>query len=164
MRLPSLFFASLALAFSFACGKTPEPAPKPDPKPDPKPEVQPDIQVPSESQAIFSSGISFPENGGASSQESTVSFTATQAWSADVADVKASSWLKVEPSSGTAGTVNMKVTADPNKGETGRTGKVTIKCGTVSKSFTVTQAGNPPPGNDTGEGGTEGFGDDHEDW
>jgi uncharacterized protein YjdB len=128
------------LALLLSCGKKQEP----DPKPTPQPEVQPEIKVPSESQAIFSSGITFQENGGTSAQESTVNFTATQAWSTDVSDVKASSWLRVEPSSGVAGTVNMKVKADANTDEASRTGKVTIKCGTVTKSFTVTQAGNPP--------------------
>lgn len=106
--------------------------------------VKPEIKIPAESQAVFSVGISFPENGGTSAQTSTLSFTATEAWSTDVTDTKVSAWLSVSPSSGAAGTVNMTVTAQPNPGESSRVARVTIRCGSDSKSFTVTQAGNPP--------------------
>lgn len=115
----------------FSCGKTQE-------------EVKPEIKVPAASQAVFSSGISFPENQGTSAQTSTVSFTATEAWSTAITETKASSWLSVQPSSGAAGTVNMTVTAQPNTGEAARSAVVTVKCGTVTKTFSVTQAGNPP--------------------
>lgn len=117
-----------------SCGKSPEE----------KPVVQPEINIPAESQAIFSSGISFPEYTGTSAQTASLSFTATESWSTDVSDVKSSTWLSVQPSSGGAGTVNMTVSAQPNTGETARSGKVTIKCGSVTKIFSVTQAGNPP--------------------
>ena len=135
MRLSSLFLASLALTFAFSCGKTPE---------EEKPEVKPEIKVPAESQAVFSSGITFGESTGTDKQTTSVSFTATESWSADVSDVKSSSWLSVQPTSGGAGTVNMSVIAEHNTGESSRSAKVTIKCGTVTKYFTVTQAGNPP--------------------
>jgi uncharacterized protein YjdB len=127
-------FSLAAILVAISCGKSPEE----------KPVVQPEINIPAESQAIFSSGISFPEYSGTSAQTASLSFTATESWSTDVSDTKASSWLSVQPSSGGAGTVNMTVSAQPNTGETARSGKVTIKCGTVSKSFSVTQAGNPP--------------------
>lgn len=131
MRLRSIFMASAFLLLAFSC-ETPE---KPD-------EVKPEIQVPSESQKVFASGINFGENAGSSSQISKVSFIATDAWAADVTETKASSWLSVQPSSGGAGTVVMTVTAQPNSGETARSATVTIRCGIVSKSFSVTQAGN----------------------
>ena len=135
MKLRFIMFSLAAILVAISCGKTSE---------EDKPVVQPDIQIPASSQAIFSSGISFPEYSGTSAQTASLSFTATASWSTDVSDTKASSWLSVQPSSGGAGTVNMTVSVQPNAGETARSGKVTIKCGTVSKSFSVTQAGNPP--------------------
>ena len=133
-RLFVLLAASLALAF--ACETPENPTPDPDPQP-PKPQ----INVSKESEAIFSSGISFPQGTGA--QKASLSFTTTEAWSTDITDTKASSWLSVQPSSGGAGTVNMTVTAQPNTETKERSSTVTIKCGTVSKSFTVKQAAAP---------------------
>lgn len=57
-----------------------------------------------------------------------------------MADTKASTWLTVEPSSGGAGTVNMTVTAQPNDTDKARKASVTIKCGSMNKTFTVEQA------------------------
>ena len=128
-----LFLAGAASLLVLSCGKTPEKE---------KPEVKPEITVPSESQAVFSSGLSF--EAGPQVQTSKVSFTTTASWSADVTDTKASAWVSVQPASGAAGTVNMTVSAQPNTVEDARRATVTIKCGTVTKAFTVTQAGAPP--------------------
>jgi len=57
-----------------------------------------------------------------------------------VTDTKASTWLTVEPSSGGAGTVNMTVKAQPNDTDQTRRASVTIKCGSMNKTFTVEQA------------------------
>ncbi|MBO4635222.1 MAG: Ig-like domain-containing protein [Bacteroidales bacterium] len=135
MKPRCILFSLAAFLVAFSCGKTQE---------EEKPVVKPEIKIPTESQAVFSSGITFPEYTGTSAQESTLSFTATESWTTDVTDTKASSWLSVRPTSGGAGTVNMTVSAQPNPGETERSSKVTIKCGSVSKTFSVTQAGNPP--------------------
>ena len=117
-------------------------APQEDLKEDPKEEVKPEINVPAESQAVFSSGISF---GGSSAQSATVSFTATDSWSADVADTKSSTWLGVQPAGGAAGAVIMTVSAPANPGVEARSATVTLRCGNVSKSFQVTQAGGAVP-------------------
>ena len=124
-----------AVALIFACKKT-----EPD-KPNPPAPVTPKIEIPAESQAVFSQGISI--QAGTSSQSQTVKFTTTAAWSAEVADTKASTWLSVQPTSGSAGTVTMTVTAPPNTGTDAREASVTIKCGTVTKKFSVKQAGVP---------------------
>lgn len=131
MKPRCILFTLAIILFAISCGKTQE-------------EVKPEIKIPTESQAVFSSGISFPENQGNSTQSTVVSFTATESWSTDIVETKASNWLTVQPSSGGAGTVNMTVSAQPNPGETERSAKVTIKCGTITKTFSVTQAGNPP--------------------
>lgn len=60
-----------------------------------------------------------------------------------MADTKASNWLTVEPSSGGAGTVNMTVKAQPNDTDKVRKASVTIKCGSMNKTFTVEQAAKP---------------------
>lgn len=136
MRLRTLLLVSTALLLAVTCDKKKE-----EPEPQPQPPVTPKIEIPSESQAVFSQGISI--QAGTSAQSQTVKFSTTAAWSADVADTKASTWLSVQPTSGSAGTVNMTVTAQPNTGAEGREASVTIKCGTVTQKFTVKQAGNP---------------------
>lgn len=119
---------------ALACDKKKE-------EPTPPAPVTPKIEIPSESQAVFSQGISI--QAGTSAQSQTVKFSTTAAWSTDVTDTKASTWLSVQPTSGSAGTVNMTVTAQPNTGAEDREASVTIKCGTVTQKFTVKQAGNP---------------------
>lgn len=111
-------------------------------------EVKPDIQIPSGSQTVFSTGISFGASSGNLVQSFSFSFTATDSWTADITETRASSWLSVEPSSGGAGVVNMTVMALANPSEDARSATVTLRCGEVQKSFTVRQEGaavTPPP-------------------
>ena len=130
-RIPLLLFVGVI----YSCEKPSQPQPKPEEKPA--------ISIPTQSQAVFSNGISFtppsPQTAN-QPQTQTVSFTATESWNATVADTKASTWLTVEPSSGGAGTVNMTVTAQPNDTDKARKASVTIKCGSMNKTFTVEQA------------------------
>ena len=128
--------ALLALLSAGACQK-PE-----QPKPDPKQA----ISIPTQSQAVFNNGISFQAPSGQNQnqpQTQTVTFTTTESWTSSVTDTKSSTWLTVEPSSGGAGTVNMTVKAQPNTTDNERTATVTIKSGSATKSFTVTQAAKP---------------------
>lgn len=134
MRAYHFLCASAAIFLLFSCEKKEEEKPKPEP-------VTPKIEIPAESQAIFSHGISI--ESGTSAQSQTVMFTSTAAWSADVTDTKASTWLSVQPTSGGAGSIVMTVTAQPNTGKEGREASVTIKCSTVTQKFTVKQAGVP---------------------
>lgn len=126
-----------ALALTLACNKPEED----NPKPQPDPPATPKIEIPAESQAIFSQGISL--TAGTAEQKQTVKFTTTADWSTNVVDVKSSSWLSVQPTGGKAGTVTMTVTAQPNTDIKDREASVTITCGTVSQKFTVKQAGVP---------------------
>lgn len=126
-----------ALALTLACNKPEED----NPKPQPDPPATPKIEIPAESQAIFSQGISL--TAGTAEQKQTVKFTTTADWSTNVVDVKSSSWLSVQPIGGKAGTVTMTVTAQPNTDIKDREASVTITCGTVSQKFTVKQAGVP---------------------
>lgn len=126
-----------ALALTLACNKPEED----NPKPQPDPPATPKIEIPAESQAIFSQGISL--TAGTADQSQTVKFTTTADWSTNVVDVKSSNWLSVQPTGGKAGTVTMTVTAQPNTDTKDREASVTITCGTVSQKFTVKQAGVP---------------------
>lgn len=103
--------------------------------------VVPKIEIPTESQAVFSQGLSF--DSGTGSQSQTVKFNATATWSAEATDTKASAWVTISPSSGGSGSVTMTVTAQPNTELTARDASVSIKCGTDVKKFTVKQAGVP---------------------
>ena len=100
-------------------------------------DVKPEIKIPAESAQIFSSGISFD----ASANSATVKFSATDAWTAEATDTKASSWLSIQPSSGKAGEVSMTLSASANPSTEDRTTKVSIVCGTARKEFTVKQSG-----------------------
>ena len=126
-----------ALALTLACNKPEED----NPKPQPDPPATSKIEIPAESQAIFSQGISL--SAGTAAQSQTLKFTTTADWSTNVVDVKSSSWLSVQPTGGKAGTVTMTVTAQPNTDTKDREASVTITCGTVSQKFTVKQAGVP---------------------
>ena len=107
--------------------------------------VESDVVIPDESKAIFESGISFDSGGSGEYQTATVRFTATDRWYTQIPEIvtKAPFWLAVNPSSGIGGDVEMVVMAEPNKTHQTRAASVTIICGDVIKSFSVTQAGIP---------------------
>lgn len=133
------FYWSLVLSActALSCSKPEDPG-KEEETPqieDPKPE----IVIPSESQAVFSSGIAF-EATASTPLEAKVRFSTNVSWAAGVTDTKASSWLSVKPSSGGAGDVEMTVTAQPNQEEKERKAKVTITCGDQMRTFSVSQA------------------------
>lgn len=151
---------SCVLVLICACQKPDNPEPAPSPMPTP-PVVQKEIEIPTASQPFFSSGISFgsgeaiPGTGGSGStteqpQNQTVNFTAPVSWTATVAETKAVEWLTVEPNSGSAGYVTMKVTARPNSTYDDRAATVTIKSGDATASFTVRQSGKTRPVEVTG--------------
>ena len=146
--IPLLITILLAMV---SCSKPDNPTPAPTPTPTPTPSVQKDIVIPSVSQAYFtngvslSSGISDPAATSGAAQSQTVTFTAPAAWTTTVTATKAVDWLTVDPGSGSAGDVSMKVTAQPNTGYDERAATVTIKSGDASKSFVVRQSGKPRP-------------------
>ena len=97
-----------------------------------------------ESQELFNSGISFSATPAEGSLTATVSFTSTLDWTVSVEDAnetKAPAWLTASPASGSAGPAVLTITAQENESEDARSAQVTIHCGDVSQSVTVTQAG-----------------------
>ncbi|MBQ3189865.1 MAG: hypothetical protein IJB61_01270 [Bacteroides sp] len=67
----------------------------------------------------------------------TISFMTNTAWTANVGT--STSWLKVSPTSGVAGTHTLTVTTTENDTYDERNASITIKAGNANKSITVTQ-------------------------
>lgn len=105
-----------------------EPTPKPD-------VVTPEITIDS---SILTNGLSFDTAGG----DKSVSFSTNVNWSLSVASTTGgTTWCQASVTSGTKGTVTVKFTVTENTSYDDRSVSVTIKAGTVSKTFTITQKG-----------------------
>ena len=72
---------------------------------------------------------------------STLTFTATESWTASVgeADTRAIDWLSVSPTSGQAGTATLTITTEPNDTYDERNAAITLTSGGTRKTLTVTQ-------------------------
>lgn len=105
-----------------------EPTPKPE-------EVKTEITIDS---GIVSNGLSFGVEG----SEQSVSFSVNANWTLSVASTTSgATWCKASVTSGSKGAANVKFTVDENTGYDDRSVSVTIKAGSVSKTFTITQKG-----------------------
>jgi len=105
-----------------------EPTPKPE-------EVKTEITIDS---GIVSNGLSFGVEG----SEQSVSFSVNANWTLSVASTTSgATWCKASATSGSKGAANVKFTVDENTGYDDRSVSVTIKAGSVSKTFTITQKG-----------------------
>lgn len=105
-----------------------EPTPKPE-------EIKTEITIDS---GIVSNGLSFGVEG----SEQSVSFSVNANWTLSVASTTSgATWCKASATSGSKGTANVKFTVDENTGYDDRSVSVTIKAGSVSKTFTITQKG-----------------------
>lgn len=78
---------------------------------------------------------SFTEDGG----KGTISFTASEAWSAEIINTRADSWISIHPTSGGAGEANITVTTEPNDTPDDRSATIVIKSGTVEKTVKISQ-------------------------
>ena len=77
--------------------------------------------------------------------KATVTFSTNAAWTASVSS--STSWLKVSPTSGAAGTHTLTLTAEENDTYDERNATITIKAGSVSTKITVTQKRMTSEGN-----------------
>lgn len=108
-------------------------------------EIPATLDIPEESLQFFEYGINF-EAASQSGDVLTVklSFTSSLSWSISIENAKDGSsitWLKVNPTSGSAGPNEITVSAQDNSSEQPRSAKITITCGSISKTINVTQAG-----------------------
>ncbi|MBQ3189691.1 MAG: hypothetical protein IJB61_00325 [Bacteroides sp] len=95
------------------------------PTPSPKPET---------SKIEISSSVPVVEQKGGTA---TITFTTNAAWTASIGS--STSWAKVSPASGTAGTHTLYVTTEANDTFDERNATLTIKAGNTSRSVTITQ-------------------------
>jgi len=104
--------------------------------PTPKPEeVKTEITIDS---SIISNGLSFDVAG----SEQSVSFSVNANWTLSVASTTSgATWCKASATSGSKGSATVKFSVDENTGYDDRSVSVTIKAGSVSKTFTITQKG-----------------------
>lgn len=102
--------------------------------PTPKPEeVKAEITIDS---SIVSNGLSFEAKAG----ENSISFTTNANWTLTVAPTTSGViWCKASIINGTKGSATVKFTVEENTSYEDRSVSVTIKTGTVSKTFTITQ-------------------------
>ena len=105
-----------------------EPTPKPE-------EVKTEIIIDS---SIISNGLSFSAAEG----EQSISFSVNANWTLSIASTTSGiTWCKASATSGSKGTANVKFTIGENTDYEDRSVSVTIKAGSVSKTFTITQKG-----------------------
>ena len=103
--------------------------------PTPKPEevVTPEITISSD---ILTNGLAFDATQG----EKSVSFSTNVDWTLSIASTTGgSTWCKASATNGSKGSANVKFTVDEHTDYDDRSVSVTIKAGTASKTFTITQ-------------------------
>lgn len=71
--------------------------------------------------------------------DDVISFTSSEAWTAEVINTRADSWCSINPTSGDAGDANITVSTQPNDTPDDRSASIVIKAGTASKTITVSQ-------------------------
>ena len=68
-----------------------------------------------------------------------ITFTSSEAWTAQVVNSRADDWCSIEPTSGPAGSAKITVTTTENDTPDDRTASIIIKAGTASKTINVSQ-------------------------
>ena len=105
-------------------------------EPTPKPEItKSEITIDS---SIISNGLSFSNVAG----DQSISFTTNENWTLSVASTTSgTTWCAASATSGTKGSASVKFTVTENTQYEDRSVSVTIKSGTASKTFSITQKG-----------------------
>lgn len=103
-------------------------------EPTPQPEViKSEITIDA---SILTNGLSFTSEKG----EQSISFSTNESWTLSVASTTSgATWCTASATSGSKGTANVKFTVSENTDYDNRSVSVTIKSGTASKTFTVSQ-------------------------
>ena len=127
------FMLAMMVCFLASCsdGGSDDPS-NPTPKPE---EVKTEITIDS---GIVTNGLSFDAEAG----EKSLSFSVNANWTLSIASTTSgATWCKASATSGSKGSANVKFTVDENTSYDDRSVSITIKAGTVSKTFTITQKG-----------------------
>lgn len=125
MKIKQLLLAAAAMVFAVACNEVPDEPVKPTPE----------VQI-----GVMPMEVSYVAAAG----EQTVSVVAKGAWTA-TADAE---WIKVEPASGEAGTVSVKISAEKNETTEAREGKVVFAVGEEKAEVAVAQQAGEPAGSE----------------
>ena len=130
MKKVLFLFAMLTCIFASCSDGGSEDPINPTPKPD---DVKYEITIDA---SVISNGLSFDTKAG----EGSISFTTNADWTLTVASTTSgATWCKASATSGTKGSATVKFTVEENTGYEDRSVSVTIKAGTASKTFTITQ-------------------------
>ena len=129
-RLFGLILLTISLCLS-ACSEIDAPVePTPDPKPD---EVKSEIII---DDNLIANGLSFTNEVG----EKSVSFTTNEDWTLSISSTSNSeTWCTASTTSGAKGEAMVKFAVTENTSYDDRSVSVTIKSGTASKAFSITQ-------------------------
>ncbi len=127
-----LMLAIMAFVLASCSGGSSEDPINPTPKPEePKTEITLDT-------GIVTNGLSF----GITEGEQSISFSADANWTLSIASTTGGvAWCKASVTSGSKGTANVKFIVTENTSYDDRSVSVTIKAGSASKTFTITQKG-----------------------
>ena len=123
-----LLLAMIVYCWSCSGGGEDVPTPTPPPTPTPKPEEKPKVEITTTAPVLSQEG-----------ETASVTFTSSEAWTIDVAEGRAVSWCSVSPTSGSKGTNTLTIKTTANDTYDERSAKITIKAGTTTQSFAVTQ-------------------------
>jgi len=121
------FFGLLTLLYCFvACSKGNE-----SDEPNPTPSV-PTITI---DNSIITNGLSFTDGAG----DESITFAVDTDWTLSVAETRAVEWCTPSATSGVKGTATVTFSVTENTGYDNRKAAVTIKAGSTSKTFTISQ-------------------------
>ena len=131
-RILGLTLFVILLCLSACSGGGDEPI-----EPTPTPEVvKSEITIDS---SIIANGLTFTSEGG----EKFISFTTNESWTLSVANTTSgTTWCTVSETNGTKGSASVKFTIAENTDYDNRSVSVTIKSGTATKTFTISQKGD----------------------
>lgn len=116
----------LAIVTLVACTKSDDSG---DPNPNPTPS-KPKTEI-----KIETTASDFSSEGG----RQAISFTTTEAWTAEVINSRADGWCSISPTSGAAGSATISVTTEPNDTHDDRSASIVIRAGSASKTVKVSQ-------------------------
>ena len=122
--MKKLFLFLASIVFVVACTENEPDGGDPTPQPQ-----KPSITI------AANTVSSFNDDGG----ESLISFTASEAWSAEISNSSDNDWLSIYPTSGVAGNATITLTVEPNDAPDDRSASIVIKAGSASKSITISQ-------------------------
>lgn len=84
---------------------------------------------------LSTTAADFSTDGGSN----VITFTSSEAWTAEFVNSRADDWCSIEPASGPAGSAKITVTTTANDTPDDRTASIIIKAGTASKTINVSQ-------------------------